>query len=440
MTLLEAGLNLEGMEVAVEKNKTLMIEGEAEVKVISGEGVVFGKKIRAGDGFYVDLLKVAPLYVPDKCRIVVSSGRIWLEKGNTIPESWSKAIDELAKVKKPAVVPVLGGVDVGKTGFVTYAANKLFLAGYKVGIIDADTGQSDIGPPTTIGLGVLEEPVAMLTQVPFIDGFFIGLTSPAELFQRSVMAVARLTRKAIDEYGCDVVLVDTTGWVSGEGGRDLKFSKILTLNPSIIIAVEKEGELEHLLRYFEVFFRVLRVDAAVKLRPRSRIERRSIRASIYRKWLSNSTKLRIDLNKVKVAPYSFIFTGERLAEEELTYLSELIKTDIIYGELCEDRLLLLTDEDKTLPEVTKDRIAEIYGVDNVLLVRKKVFENLLVAFQSRRKLFEGLGIILDIDFKTRTINVLTNVREEDAEVVMFGYIKIDPVTFEERGWVKKWGF
>ena len=58
-----------------------------------------------------------------------------------------------AAVADAAVTVVIGEVNSGKTTLVARLASALFARGRSVGVLDADVGQSEIGPPTTVGLG-----------------------------------------------------------------------------------------------------------------------------------------------------------------------------------------------------------------------------------------------------------------------------------------------
>ena len=81
-----------------------------------------------------------------------------------------KAIEEVKKEirqgQKQLTLLMLGGVDVGKTCTVTSIAIRFYEQGLKVAVVDADGGQSDIGPPCCIGMGILEKRIRKLSEVP----------------------------------------------------------------------------------------------------------------------------------------------------------------------------------------------------------------------------------------------------------------------------------
>ena len=77
------------------------------------------------------------------------------------------------------VTLVLGANDAGKTTLVTGLASALASRGFVVGVVDADLGQSDVGPPTTVGLGRVRRPIASLQEAEVLGLEFLGMTSPA---------------------------------------------------------------------------------------------------------------------------------------------------------------------------------------------------------------------------------------------------------------------
>lgn len=422
------------MRVTVEGEYTLLTEGPCEVEVLEGEFEVFG--FTAGPGFKatIDLFKAAPFYAIEKGQLALRGGKVSCVEGRSIPPSWDEAVSEIAEGARK--VMVLGGVDVGKSGFVTYAINRLLASGRKVAVIDADTGQSDIGPPTTIGLGIAEKPVVMLSEVPLYDAVFIGLTSPSGLLHRSVAAVSYLADLALTKLGVDVVLVDTTGWVTDPEGRDLKLAKALALQPDLIVAIQVSGELEHLTKFLSRLYRVRAVDAALALRPRTREERRAIRASLYARYFEGASDKVVDPRALGIA-YSFLWTGSPLPSEELERLGSLVGVPVLYAELCYDCVVAVTESPP--PPGVADRLKEVYGVRNARVYDAGSLAHVLVSFGNREKMFMGLGIIRHYDPSRGALIVYTNVDVDKAEFIQLGYIRVNPESFEEEGWLEIWG-
>jgi len=421
---------MEKLQVDVPKGATLLVEGESLLEFVHGKAEIFGYEPKPGFKFRIERFKASPVYAVESFRARITGGKVSLYPGKTIPESWYKVIDEVRGASRPVVVMVVGGVDVGKTGLITYVANRLTMMGEKVGIVDADTGQSSIGPPTTIGLGILTDPVPSLSLVEPFDAVFVGSTSPSGILERSVSAVVQMVRLAV-KSGAGMVLVDTTGWVSGEGGRQLKLAKVDAVSPSLIVALERGMELEHLLKYWERFYKVLRVNPAVELRSRTRDERYTIRGDIYRRWFEGAQPRLLTIDDY-VYCNSFLFTGVRLPAENLKEYADSLGIKVLYGEAVEDKILLVAEDSDVQHNTEASGKLHIVKIDTM--------KNVLISFRSREKRFLGLGILLDVDFENGKLKVLTRVDPSKAEAIEFGNIKVNPETFQEEGWIQRWCF
>lgn len=71
-----------------------------------------------------------------------------MSKKFSIPQAYLETIC----TPENSTIMVLGGADTGKTTLIEYLAD-LLANKFSVGIVDCDTGQSHIGPPTTIAWG-----------------------------------------------------------------------------------------------------------------------------------------------------------------------------------------------------------------------------------------------------------------------------------------------
>jgi polynucleotide 5'-kinase involved in rRNA processing len=137
------------------------------------------------------------------------------------PDEWRGLLDELPPTGRLMVV---GGTDAGKTTLVWWLARELEVRGATVGLVDADVGQSRIGPPGTVGW--LKSPGG---DAGF---YFVGCTSPA---QRPA-SVLKATTEALEAVaGCEWTLLDTTGYIRGELGVALKGAKIKRLLPVHVV-------------------------------------------------------------------------------------------------------------------------------------------------------------------------------------------------------------
>jgi polynucleotide 5'-hydroxyl-kinase GRC3/NOL9 len=157
----------------------------------------------------------------------------------------------------PGRIFVVGGVDSGKTTFALRVARAALDAGHRPAIVDADLGQSTIGPPTTVGLKIVNTPddlePAAIAQADALS--FVGSISPRGHFLELVVGTARLVMRAI-EMGARVIVVDTSGFIAGFAGQILKLTKAELCRPHHVVALARGGELEPIVGVLQRFLSV----------------------------------------------------------------------------------------------------------------------------------------------------------------------------------------
>lgn len=204
----------------------------------------------------------------------------------------------LRAVLSPRVrsVMLVGAPDTGKT---TLASELLDLLSMKerTAVLDLDMGQSRVGPPSALGLGIVEGGFKGWERVKAEAIYFTGSLSPAGA--RTLLDTAlRLCRKTV---------IDTTGLVSGGLGRSLKQYKAELLRPDLVVALERDGELGHILDAYrrQAGPRVLRLrpDEAVSIKGAT--HRNGYRASAFAGYMEGARAFTVDLRTKAVR-----FTGE----------------------------------------------------------------------------------------------------------------------------------
>lgn len=211
--------------------------------------------------------------------------------------AWAVAV---ARARAARIVLALGASDTGKTSLVTLLARALLDAGRSVAVVDADLGQSEIGPPTTIGLGRLHRPFARLGDAELVGLHFVGATSPQAHIRSTVAGTRLLTERAL-RLGVDHVLVDTSGLVHGEVGRRLKLEKIDAVDPELVVCLERDGECGHILERYAGVVRpaILRLPAVPAARPRSAEERRRRRERALAAYFAGAQAVTLDLDRLR---------------------------------------------------------------------------------------------------------------------------------------------
>jgi GTPase SAR1 family protein len=89
-----------------------------------------------------------------------------------VPPEWGAAASEIF-VRSLRTVLVIGGSAVGKSSFCRYLTEVLLARQAEVAFVDADIGQSNIGPPATVTLGYPVAPINFPT-VPPAAYYYVG--------------------------------------------------------------------------------------------------------------------------------------------------------------------------------------------------------------------------------------------------------------------------
>jgi polynucleotide 5'-kinase involved in rRNA processing len=153
------------------------------------------------------------------------------------------------------VAVLLGGLDSGKSTLSRAIVRAALEAGRPVAYLDTDLGQKSVGPPTCVTLRLPRTPAdAEPPGLARPDAlYFVGSTSPQGQLLPLVVGAARLLARARAE-GVDLVVVDTSGLVSGVYGQLLKYHKVELLQPDVVIGLQRGEELAPIFGIVERFF------------------------------------------------------------------------------------------------------------------------------------------------------------------------------------------
>lgn len=236
---------------------------------------------------------------------------------------------------------MLGGVDAGKTHTVASIANTFHEQGLKVAVIDADVGQSDIGPPCSIGLGFLEKSIRTLSEVPLHSFYFVGNTSPRGCFFECLHGLSAQIKKA-KEQNTDIIIIDSTGWIEGEEARKFKLLEIEKSEASLVIAIEKRNELDHITRcLYNV--EMIRRSVSDEARSRTKEERRNLREKAFKRYFRAAKNIVLDISLFKWLPKEGTLLG-LFNEVECVGIGILRKLDRF-----QDRAVIFTElEEKSI--------------------------------------------------------------------------------------------
>ncbi len=418
------------MKHVIDEGKTLLVDGPASVSILSGKVSVLGAPLQISEKLVVREGKRLPLWVRKRATLELMMGEgasINEVDAGTVPSSWDEAAKEILSLDKPLTVMVIGGMDSGKTSFCTFLVNEAVMNKWRTSVIDADLGQSDVGPPSTVGFNFVTEPVKDLFEIDAQDAVFVGSTSPSGAINKVIEGLTQLKDKVI-EAGVDFLVINTDGWVEGEEAAAYKVRLAEKVGSSVVVGMQRGNELSPILDALHGV-KVLVIDSPQLIQPRNREKRKVLRELSYKKYLKGAKMQSFSLSWIKAID-SLLGAGGPLHHRRLEPLSNLLGTRPIYSEETVATILVVLKKSEAVTEEQIKDAEEHFG-KRVKVIREGDEEGLLVGLKDEEDIFLGIGILHEVDYKRKILKICTPVNEK-VSMLYFGQIKLNK-NFREIG-------
>ncbi|MGD0029148.1 MAG: Clp1/GlmU family protein [Candidatus Bathyarchaeia archaeon] len=414
------------MNKTVEKGKTLLVDGPASVIVTSGSVEVFGSKTSTTNRIVIREGKRLPFAVNETASFDISlaeKASVDEVEGNTVPSTWAAAYENLAQLQvKPTTAIVLGTVDSGKTSFCTYLINRLLSQKKKIGVLDGDLGQSDIGPPCTVSYTFVTKPITDLFSLQAKNAIFIGTTSPNGAGEKVIESLAQL-KKEILNSDPDFVIVNTDGWIEGEQAVRYKTQLVEKINPETVFSVQQKDEMSPLMNSLEKFRRIA-VESPPVASQRSGESRKNLRELGYTKYLRNSKVQSVPLGWLKIEDDELFGLSRTHQNQGLARkIYELLGMKPLHFSEQTDRISIIIGKRRWINAENLKKIEEATK-KKVVVIRKGEEEGLVTALHNGERKFLGIGIIQEIEYLRKTLKILTPV-SQDIAIAVIGRVKLD---------------
>jgi polynucleotide 5'-hydroxyl-kinase GRC3/NOL9 len=219
---------------------------------------------------------------------------------------------------------ILGASDTGKTTLAAAFAKRL-ADRHIVGIVDADIGQSHIGPPATVGWTIIENEQSTVlrtpcggqltpfdfSQLPAGGISFVGDITPVGHLLQFTAAILQCVEQA--SKTATLIIIDTPGFINGSAATALWWDVQRLLQPKLILAVQKNTELSEILVGLQSFdLRIERIKSPPQIPFKSPQQRQKYRKEQFSKYFRDPCIYNISLSKVAVQ------TGRNLNSDSLT--------------------------------------------------------------------------------------------------------------------------
>lgn len=286
-------------------SEVLLVKGPARVEAREAGVSTLGVPLAVGQHVLVRKNKTLPFESSEPSSSVVVSlgdaGDYSLSAGSVGTRLWREALNWLpsGNGRRRTVAIVLGEADSGKSTLTAFLANSGIRRGLRVGVVDGDVGQSDLGPPGSVGAAIITQPVFDLRQVVGETFGFVGATSPRGLEEAVVSEIGRQFT-LLAQRGPDIILVNTDGYVR-ENGIHYKLRLIGELRPDVVLCLEEVQDtgLSLTVRRHAVDTQTIAVPSpeGVHKGPGERTERR---LSQYLRFLRGARRLEVSLAALKL--------------------------------------------------------------------------------------------------------------------------------------------
>jgi len=380
-----------------------------------------------------------------------------------VNQHWEKLESRI--VKPQQVVLVIGATDVGKSTFCRFLVDSAVDRGLKTVFVDTDVGQSQIGPPTTIGMKSFDPESSPVQFNRIADQlYFVGDLSP----HRHSLEVLTGTRLMVDharETEADFIIIDTSGYIHNAPAVILKRHKIELTRPNHVVCIGRSNELEQITacyrqqdwldihyllphrnvrsksskarsRYrktqFEAYFGAacepkLAVESGAACEPKLAVRSGAICG--FPKLAVRSGEacefpepvLQKSKNSIQSLPFEQIrgertpfFIGRIANEKELKILSRLAETQIDHAEWGHRTLCLVASE--PLSKATITHIKNYLSLTHVTTEVHTYFERRLIGLIDTAGNTYAIGIIEAVDFQKREFSIRFPLSKGDDAV------------------------
>ena len=362
-----------------------------------------------------------------------------------VDQHWEKLANQI--VKPQQVVLVIGATDVGKTTFCRFLADSAIARGLKTAFVDADVGQSQIGPPTTIGMKFLVPENSPVQFNGIADQlYFVGDLSPRGHYLEMLTGTRLMVDRARE---VDFIIVDTTGYIHGAPAVTLKQHKIALIRPDHVVCIGRSSELRQITACYsqQDWLNIHYLLPHRKVRSKSSKARRRYREAQFDAYFDVACRfpklavesgeicdaelaLQRSENSIQHLPFERIrgertpfFMGRIANEKELEILSRLAETQVYHAEWEHRTLCLITS--KSLAKATITQIKNYLSLTHVTAEVRAYFERRLVGIIDAAGDTYAIGIIEAVDFQKREFSIrFPFSKESDAAkkacVIQFG--------------------
>jgi polynucleotide 5'-hydroxyl-kinase GRC3/NOL9 len=337
----------------------------------------------------------------------------------------------LAALPFGATVLVVGMADTGKTTLVWKTVMALTAAGLRIAVVDCDLGQSEIGPPGTVGVALAMPnengeavPPRSLRDLPLLASYFIGATTPARHGLEASVGACQMARVA-KKSRPHLILVDTCGWVQGGAARRFKRRLAELLLPHAVIALTRDSELDPFLASFGhlILPHIWRVPVSPYAGRKTPAACATRRAARFLVALEEARDLTFGWDQVAFVGTS-LGLGQPVAHHLQLFLAQSLRLPVLHAEHSDGGIYIVVNGERW-DAAGLAAIEAQFRTHYVTVVPAQKFAGLLLGLVSAQGSLLDIALLSRLDFSRRTVTVRTSCRRPNAVAQLwFGSLRL----------------
>lgn len=324
------------------------------------------------------------------------------------------------------LVMLVGPSDSGKTTLAKYLLSRLCLLRPKIGFIDGDVGQSSLGPPGTVGAAFFnrfDPHKDWEMQAKSLKLHFIGAFSPPGRTLEILIGLKKLV-DYLQQSGCDIIIIDTTGLVYDRSGLYLKKSKIELLKPKHLVMLHHHNELQTLTAFLakkeSINCHTFSISQEVK--KRSLEQRRFNREKKLQTYFAESRFYDIPF-PATIQWKKNIITSTYCSPKEIAQLSNILQKEIRFAAISHRLLFIISDTWFYCDKI--QQLQAIFPIDSIFILLAPNLIDSFVSLENSNDDCLTLGVVKNIDFKNHIISLQSPAHKiENIYSIKFGATRL----------------
>ncbi len=350
---------------------------------------------------------------------------------DTSPLTTADALAHMQTLPPGATLLLLGAPDTGKTTWAAAAVRALLESGKTVAVLDCDLGQSEIGPPGTVGAALAEPkgeaPPRALRDLSPLALYFVGATSPARHALDWCVGACQMARVA-KKRRPDLLLVDTCGWTQGAAAVTAKRRLCELLLPHAVYAFTRGAELNPLLHAFAhlsapTLHRIAPSPEVGRKTPAARSTRRAAR---FLSALDGAREITLPWDAVALLG-TRLGSGDPLPRHIQQFIGTTLRLPTLHAETLPGGEVYAVVNGERWDASGLAALEGHFHTSAVTVVPAQRFAGLYVGLVSASGALLDIGLLARLDFDARTITLRTPCRRPAAIAqVWCGTLRLRP--------------